>query len=187
MTISTRLRPSPAAILREDTAQALEHAVLTSLLGSVLLPRFVRRLLLNAAGARVQSGPGQGFSVVGGARNLSIGPGVFVNKSVSIECVAPVTIGAGTAIGMRASILTSHHDIDQAGRWSAVATGRPVVVGERVWIGAGALILPGADIADDVIVAAGAVVTGRLESHGIYAGVPARRIREFTGTVDPVV
>lgn len=180
--MSTRTGRSAVSIIRDDAAAALEHALFSSLLGSVFLPAVVRRLMLCAAGADVQSGPGQGFSVSGGARNLTIGRGVFINKSVSIESVSPVTIGANSAIGMRVSIMTSHHEIDAAGRWSDVASGRPVVIGERVWIGAGAMILPGSVIADDVIVAAGAVVRGRLESHGIYGGVPARRIRDFAGT-----
>lgn len=182
--MSSKTGVSVTSIIREDTAAAFEHALFTSLLGSVFLPKVVRRLLLQACGADVRSGPGQGFSVTGGVRNLTIERGVFINKSVSIECVAPVTIGSGTAIGMRVSIMTSHHDIDTAGRWNPVASGRPVVIGERVWIGGGAMILPGSHIADDVIVAAGAVVRGRLDSHGVYAGVPARRIRDFVGEAD---
>ncbi|MCJ1713751.1 acyltransferase [Microbacterium sp. M1A1_1b] len=184
MSTSTKSGPSAVSLLREDAATAVEHAVFSNLLGSVFLPRFVRRLLLRAGGAHVLSGPGHGFSVTGGAHNLTIGRGVFINKSVSIESVAPVTIGDGSALGMRVSIMTSHHDIDSAGRWDPVASGRPVVIGERVWIGGGSMILPGAHIEDDVIVAAGAVVRGRLESHGVYAGVPARRIRDYTGEVD---
>lgn len=184
MSTSTKSGPSAVSLLREDAATAFEHAVFSSLLGSVFLPRIARRLLLQAAGAHVQSGPGHGFSVTGGARNLRIGRGVFINKSVSIESVSPVSIGSGSAIGMRVSIMTSHHDIDATGRWDPVASGRPVVIGERVWIGGGAMILPGSHVEDDVIVAAGAVVRGRLTSHGVYAGVPARRIRDFTGDLD---
>lgn len=177
-------RPSVLAVLREESSNAFEHAVFSNVLGSVLLFRPFRRMLLTAAGAQVESSPGPGFSLSGSPRNLTIGPGVFMNKSVSIEAVAPVSIGAGSALGMRVCIVTSHHDIDTAGRWSAVASGRSVVVGERVWVGAGAMLLPGAHIEDDVIVAAGAVVSGRLTSHGVYGGVPARRIRDFTGQVD---
>ncbi|WP_139178725.1 DapH/DapD/GlmU-related protein [Curtobacterium sp. MCBA15_005] len=101
--------------------------------------------------------------------------------------VAPVTIGANTAIGMQVLIMTSHHEIDAEGRWSDVATGRPVVVEEHVWIGGRATILPGAHIEHDVVVAAGAVVVGRLAAHGVYAGVPAKRIRELTPSARPPV
>ena len=54
-----------------------------------------------------------------------------------------------------------------------------MTIGDRVWLGARVLVLPGAVIEPDVVVAAGAVVAGRLESHGLYAGVPARRIRTY--------
>ncbi|MBF4615713.1 DapH/DapD/GlmU-related protein [Curtobacterium sp. VKM Ac-1376] len=171
--------------LVEDAAQAREHLVLTALLGSPLLPRIVRRALLTAAGSRAGSGPGAGFSLTGNPRLLTIGRGVFFNRGVTVEAVAPVTIGANTAIGMQALIMTSHHDIDAEGRWSDVATGRPVVIEEHVWIGGRATILPGAHIEHDVVVAAGAVVAGRLLAHGVYAGVPAKRIRELAPTARP--
>ncbi|WP_426725015.1 DapH/DapD/GlmU-related protein [Curtobacterium flaccumfaciens] len=173
--------------LVEDASYAREHFVFTALLGSPLLPRIVRRLLLRAAGARAESGVGTGFSLTGDPKHLTIGRGVFCNRNVTVEAVAPVTIGANTAIGMQVLIMTSHHEIDAQGRWSDVATGRPVVVEEHVWIGGRATILPGAHIEHDVVVAAGAVVVGRLTAHGVYAGVPAKRIRELAPSARPPV
>ncbi len=170
--------------LREDVAHAREHVLLTALLGSPFLPRVVRRLLLNAAGARAESAPGVGFSLTGDPRNLSVARGVYFNRATTIEAIAPVSIGANAAIGMQVLIMTSHHAIDADGRWSDTATGRPVVIEDRVWIGGRATILPGAHIEHDVVVAAGAVVTGRLLAHGVYAGVPAKRIRDLAGA-DP--
>jgi maltose O-acetyltransferase len=173
--------------LVEDVAQAREHLVLTALLGSPLLPRIARRALLAAAGSRTESSPGHGFSLTGNPRLLTIARGVFFNRGVTVEAVAPVTIGANTAIGMQVLIMTSHHDIDAEGRWSDVATGRPVVLEEHVWIGGRVTILPGAHIEHDVVVAAGAVVVGRLASYGVYAGVPAKRIRELAPAERPPV
>lgn len=170
--------------LRVDARRAAEHTVFTSVLGSVFLPRVGRRILLTAGGARVQSATGTRFTLTGSPRNLHIGDCVYFNDQITIEAIAPVSIGAGSAIGMQVLIVTSHHPIDEVdGSWSDVAQGRPVTIGERVWIGARAMILPGAVIEDDVVVAAGAVVSGRLSSHGVYAGVPAKRIRELAGAV----
>ncbi len=169
----------PAARLREDLTYGTEHVLFSTLLGSALVPRIVRRALLGLAGAHVGSGPGVGFALTGSARNLTIGTGVFCNKHVSIEAVAPVTIGDDTAIGMQVLVVTSHHGIDAAGDWDRTASGRAVSIGERVWIGARTMVLPGAVIEDDVVVAAGAVVAGHLRSGGLYAGVPARRIRDL--------
>jgi maltose O-acetyltransferase len=165
--------------LREDVVSGIGSVLFTSVLGAALLPRAARRALLNVAGAQAESGPGTAFSLNGSPRNLRIGRGVYFNNRVDIEAIAPVTIGDHTAIGMQVLIMTSHHAIDPDGGWSRTAEGRAVTIGERVWIGGRATILPGARIDDDVVVAAGAVVTGHLESHGVYAGVPARRIREL--------
>lgn len=175
----THTPSGPAARLREDLTYGTEHVLFSTLLGSPLVPRVVRRALLNLAGAHVGSGPGVGFALTGSARNLTIGTGVFCNKHVSIEAVAPVTIGDDTAIGMQVLIVTSHHGIDAAGDWDRTASGRAVAIGERVWIGARTMVLPGAVIEDDVVVAAGAVVAGHLRTGGLYAGVPARRIRDL--------
>lgn len=183
MTEATGRSSSFASRLREDVAFALEHTVFTSILGSPFLPRFVRRTLLLTAGADARSSVGTGFALAGSARNLSIGSGVFLNKDVSVEAIAPVTIGANTSIGMQVLIITSHHEIADDGQWDPAPIGKPVTIGERVWIGARATILPGARIDDDVIIAAGAVVTGHLTSHGIYGGVPARRIRDLPAAV----
>ena len=165
--------------LREDVSSGLEHIVFSRLVGSALMPRTARRLLLVAAGAAVESGPGGGFTLVGSPKNLTIGHSAYLNRSVFIEALAPVGIGRDSALGMEVMIVTSHHELSSAGAWSPRSTGRPVVIGERVWIGARATILPGAVIEDDVVVAAGAVVAGRLRSHGLYAGVPAKRIRDL--------
>ena len=175
--------PSPArgalARLAEDVRSAGDHLLLTTLGGSVLLPGTVRRLIYAAAGADARSAPGAGFVHGGDPRNLRIGSGVYMNWGVHVESLGQVTIGDGVAIGMGVMIVTSHHEVDEHGRWAPTAVGRPITIGDRVWLGARVLVLPGAVIEPDVVVAAGAVVTGRLESHGLYAGVPARRIRTY--------
>ena len=55
----------------------------------------------------------------------------------------------------------------------------PVKIGDGVWIGANATILPGVIVGDGCFIAAGALVTEDCEPDGFYAGVPARRIRNF--------
>ena len=164
--------------LREDVTLAWQQAIYCSIGGSPWLPRIVRRLVFTMAGASVRSSPGIKFILAGRARNLTVGSGVYMNRGVYIEAAAPVTIGDECALGMQTLILTSHHPIDDQGRWGA-DVGRPVTIGDRVWLGARATILPGAVIDSDVVIAAGAVLAGHARSGGIYAGVPARRIREI--------
>jgi len=174
-----RMLADLAARTGEDWRWALRYFVLCSVGGSMWVPRLLRRLIYRLAGASMESAPSTGFVIAGSPRNLTVGRGVYMNRGVFVESIAPVSIGDHCAIGMEVMILTSHHPIDQFGTWQPAAEGRPVTIGERVWIGARAVILPGATIESDVVIAAAAVVSGHCRSHGLYAGVPARRIREY--------
>lgn len=168
-----------AARLREDVERATHFTLFSSVGGSPWLPRDCRRRLYNLAGASMKSPPGMMFKLAGKAANLTVGSLVYMNRGVFIEANAPVTVDDYSGFGMEAMVLTSHHPMTH-GRIQPEAVGRPVKIGKRVWVGARAVILPGAVIDDDVVIAAGAVVAGTCESYGVYAGVPARRIRDFS-------
>jgi maltose O-acetyltransferase len=172
------------ARLREDFVWATQYTLFSGIGGSIWAPRVLRRLIYTWAGARMASSPGGKFTFAGKARNLTVGSGVYMNLGVFIEATAPVTIGEESALGMEVMVLTSHHPLDEHGRWQKDAAGKPVVIGDRVWIGARAVILPGAVIENDVVIAAGAIVTGHCLAHSVYAGVPAKRIREFAPVPD---
>jgi maltose O-acetyltransferase len=165
--------------LREDFEWVMHFTLFSSVGGSPWLPRDWRRRLYNMAGASLKSPPGAKFTLAGNPQNLTVGSLVYMNRGVFIEAISPVTVDDGSGFGMEAMVLTSHHPLAH-GRIQLEAVGRPVKIGKRVWIGARAVILPGAVIGDDVVIAAGAVVAGTCEPHGVYAGVPARRIRDFS-------
>ncbi|MFD2416685.1 acyltransferase [Amycolatopsis pigmentata] len=151
--------------------------VVNGVLGSWLVPRPLRLLGYRALGARVRSGNiFPGLRVVGSMRNLEIGSRTFLNCECYLETVGRVTIGDGCQFGPQVMIVTSHHERLPDGTVSRVAEPKPVVVGDRVWVGARAQILPGVRIADDVVIAAGAVVSRDCEVAGVYAGVPARLV-----------
>ncbi|RFU22455.1 acyltransferase [Geodermatophilus marinus] len=120
----------------------------------------------------------------GEPRNVRIGARSYLNLECYIEAVAPVAIGADCAIGMQSMIITSDHR-GPDGSWRPEATGLPVSIGDRVWLGARVTVLPGVTIGDDVVVAAGAVVAADCRPGGVYAGVPARRVREIGGHPAP--
>lgn len=109
--------------------------------------------------------------------NISLGEGVFLNFNCVILDVVAVTIGAKTQIGPGVQILTADHPRDAVQRESGLEFGRPVHIGRNVWIGGGAIILPGVTIGDDVLIGAGSVVTRDIPSGCTAFGNPAR-VRE---------
>jgi maltose O-acetyltransferase len=88
-----------------------------------------------------------------------------------------VTIGAGTQIGPAVQIYAADHPRDPETRRAGLEFGRPVRIGRNVWIGGGAIILPGVTIGDDAVVGAGSIVTRDVAAGATFAGNPARAIR----------
>lgn len=106
--------------------------------------------------------------------NISIGNGVFINFNCVILDVVAVTIEDGAQIGPNVQIYAADHPRDAATRRTGFEFGRPVVIGRNVWIGGGAIILPGVTIAGDAIVGAGSVVTRDVPQGATVRGNPAR-------------
>lgn len=84
--------------------------------------------------------------------------------------------GKNTLIGHNVTLCTINHNSDPEHRGDMVF--KPIHIEENVWIGAGAIILPGVRIGAGAIVAAGAVVTKNVVPRTVVAGVPARKIKE---------
>jgi maltose O-acetyltransferase len=106
--------------------------------------------------------------------NIQIGAGVFLNFNCVILDVVAVTIGAGTQIGPAVQIYTADHPREAEARRTGAEFGRPIVIGANVWIGGGAIILPGVTIGDDAIIGAGSVVTRDVPAGAAARGNPAR-------------
>jgi maltose O-acetyltransferase len=107
--------------------------------------------------------------------NIRLGQNVFLNFNCVILDVVAVTIGAGTQIGPAVQIYTADHPRDPALRKTGAEFGRPVSIGQSVWIGGGAIILPGLTIGDHAVVGAGAVVTRDVPQGVTVFGNPARQ------------
>jgi maltose O-acetyltransferase len=106
--------------------------------------------------------------------NIRLGAGVFLNFNCVVLDVVTVTIGAGTQIGPAVQIYAADHPRDPAQRRAGVELGRPVDIGRNVWIGGGAIILPGVRIGDDAVIGAGSVVTRDVPAGATAVGNPAR-------------
>lgn len=106
--------------------------------------------------------------------NIALGKGAFLNFDCVILDVVQVTIGDGTQIGPAVQIYTADHPRDAELHRAGYEFGRAVSIGRNVWIGGGAIILPGISIGDDAIVGAGSVVTRDVPAGATVAGNPAR-------------
>ncbi len=136
--------------------------------------RDILRELLGAVGEGVVVRPP--FRCDYGAQ-IRIGRGVFINFGCVILDVCAVEIGDGCQIGPGVQILAADHPRDPALRARGLENGRPVSIGRNVWIGGGAILLPGVSVGDDAIVGAGSVVTRDVPPGATVAGNPARPVR----------
>jgi maltose O-acetyltransferase len=109
--------------------------------------------------------------------NIRIGAHVFLNFNCVILDVAAVVIGDGAQIGPAVQIYAADHPRDAEQRRSGLELGRKVTIGRNVWIGGGAIILPGVTVGDDAIIGAGAVVTKDVPQGATVVGNPARQHR----------
>lgn len=87
--------------------------------------------------------------------------------------------GAQTQLGPAVQLYTATHPIDPGARVAGPELARPTTIGTRVWIGGGAIVLPGVTIGDDTVVGAGSVVTRSLPRGVVAAGNPCRVLRRI--------
>lgn len=109
--------------------------------------------------------------------NIRLGDRVFMNfDCVLLDC-AVIEIGDDTQIAPAVQIYTADHPLDPAARRSGLERARPVRVGRNVWIGGGAILLPGITVGDDAVIGAGAVVNRDVPAGAVVVGNPARVVR----------
>lgn len=117
-------------------------------------------------------------------RNIFIGNDFSGNYNLTILDIREVHIGNNVMIGPNTLITTVGHPLSPQKRRHYMAQAEPVTIGNDVWIGGNATILPGVSIGNNVVVAAGAVVTHDVPDNTLVAGVPARRIKDLTDDTD---
>lgn len=110
--------------------------------------------------------------------NIAIGRNVFINQGCHFMDMGGISIGDDVMIGPKVNLVSAGHPTDPAQRRNGIVT-KPIVIGNNVWIGAAATILPGVTIGDNAVVAAGAVVSRNVPANTIAAGVPARVLKRL--------
>ena len=166
-----------------DLRAAAWDLVINRLAASSWIPRVARYVIYRAAGMDIRS-PALSPGMYLETSSFRIGERSFVNRGVRFfNGHASVTIGRHVQVAMLVTFLTDTHSIGgPEERCSHDVVALPIRVGDGTWIGANATVLPGVTISPGCIVAAGAVVVQDCEPNGLYAGVPARRIKDLPTT-----
>lgn len=112
--------------------------------------------------------------------NIYIGDGFYANFDCIILDVAEVHIGKNVLFAPRVCVFTAAHPIDAEVRNQFVEFGKPVTIGDNVWIGGNTVINPGVTIGSDVVIGSGSVVTKDIPDHVVAAGNPCRVLRAIT-------
>ena len=142
------------------------------------LRRQLLEQLLGAIGEGTEIRPP--FYVDYGA-HLRIGARCFANFGLVALDVAAITIGDDVQIGPKVQLLTPTHPVEPEPRREKWEAAQPIVIGDNVWLGGGAIVLPGVTIGDNTVVGAGSVVTRDLPADVVAVGNPARVVRTLDG------
>ena len=161
-----------------DMRQSGRDIILNGFIASPFVPRVLRWRLMFLIGMRVRRvaiNPKVWF----GSREVEIGEGTFINYFCKFD--GPVSVGRECNIGYDALFCTGTHQISLSGsrRRAGPYVCAPISIGDGVWIGARAVIMPGIAIGDGCVIGAGSIVTHDCEPNGMYRGVPARRVGEL--------
>lgn len=136
---------------------------------------FKTKELLENLGARGEGVHIHQPSFLSGVEHIRIGNNVVINAFTHIWGHGGVEIGDNSLIASHCAISSLTHN-PGATRFNQENVGKPVKIGNNVWLGTHSVVLPGVTIGDNVIVGAGAVVNRDLPGNAVYAGVPAKEL-----------
>lgn len=156
--------------------------VINVLASSQWIPIQIRIKLYNLMGIKTvntEIRPGCFFN----SEFVEIGSNCFINYFTQFHSGydkrGTITLGEKCFIGMNVNFCTISHEMGDNTQRAGENIYKPIIVGNGTWVGANSVILPGINIGEGCVISAGSVVTKNCEPNGLYAGVPAKRIKEL--------
>lgn len=113
-------------------------------------------------------------------KTVHIGSGTYINSNLTLVDDYEIYIGEGCLIAPNVTICTTGHPVHPELRPNGEMYSFPVKIGNGVWIGSGAIILPGVTIGDNAVIGAGSIVTKDVPANVIALGNPCKVLREIT-------
>lgn len=114
-----------------------------------------------------------------GGKHVHFGDGVYANFNLTLVDDADIFVGDHVMFGPNVTVATAGHPIQPALRERAAQFNLAVHIGPNVWIGAGALIMPGVVVGENSVIGAGSVVTRDIPANVVAVGAPCRVVREI--------
>jgi acetyltransferase-like isoleucine patch superfamily enzyme len=114
------------------------------------------------------------------ARNVTIGRACFISRDMVMDPTDAISIGDNVYLGPEVSFITATHEIAGPGQRAGALISGPIRIGNGVWIGSRATILPGVCVGNGAVVGAAALVTRDVPANAVVGGVPARTLRTLS-------
>ena len=114
-----------------------------------------------------------------GGSNVHFGSNVYANFGLTLVDDGEIFVGDRVLFGPHVTVATANHPVNPELREKSFQYNRDVHIGNNVWIGAGAVIVPGVTIGDNAVIGAGSVVTRDIPANTVAVGNPCRVIREI--------
>lgn len=111
--------------------------------------------------------------------NIHVGKNFYANFNSIFLDICPITIGDNCMFGPNVQLYAATHPLHPVKRNSGLEYGKPITIGDNVWLGGGVVITPGVTLGDNVVVAAGSVVTKSFPDNCVIGGNPAKIIKEI--------
>ncbi|WP_249870601.1 sugar O-acetyltransferase [Oceanobacillus saliphilus] len=111
--------------------------------------------------------------------NIHVGENFYANFDCTILDVCEVRIGDNCFMAPSVHLYTATHPLNPNERKAGIEYGKPITIGDNVWLGGGSIVNPGVTIGNNVVIASGAVVTKEVPDNVVVGGNPARVIKEL--------